>query len=173
MRLYSSKDFWLDKKSLFWNSLCFIKNYSSSDVNCIEADLIDFWITVFLNHQQVTEVAKKAEEERAKKRKSKSKNESSSAKKLKKEKMGEKGKDNKKQLTLSPLKKKVQKTPTKPADGEVEVITCSDSESDEDKPLAALNKSSPAKKITEKKEKKKQRVPKVKKVSLQKKKKTW
>lgn len=172
MRLYSSKDFWLDKKSLFWNSLCFIKNLVVEWCQ-LHWGRPDFWITVFLNHQQVTEVAKKAEEERAKKRKSKSKNESSSAKKLKKEKTGEKGKDNKKQLTLSPLKKKVQKTPTKPADGEVEVITCSDSESDEDKPLAALNKSSPAKKVTEKKEKKKQRVPKVKKVSLQKKKKTW
>lgn len=117
----------------------------------------------FLSPVKVTEVAKKAEEERAKKRKSKSKNESSSAKKLKKEKTGEKSKDNKKQLTLSPLKKKVQKTPTKSMDSEVEVITCSDSESDEDKPLAALNKASPAKKVSEKKEKKKQKVPKVKK----------
>ncbi|XP_078333883.1 tyrosine-protein kinase BAZ1B-like isoform X2 [Crassostrea virginica] len=114
----------------------------------------------FLSPVKVTEVAKKAEEERAKKRKSKSKHESSSAKKLKKEK-GDKGKDNKKQLTLSPLKKKVNKAAA--SDSDIEIITCSDSESDEDKPLAALNKMSSAKKSPEKKAKKIQKVKKEKK----------
>lgn len=85
--------------------------------------------------------------------------------------MGEKGKDNKKQLILFSFKKKVQKIFIKFADGEVEVIICFDLESDEDKLLVVFNKFSFVKKVIEKKEKKKQRVLKVKKVSLQKKKK--
>ncbi|XP_061178155.1 tyrosine-protein kinase BAZ1B-like isoform X1 [Saccostrea echinata] len=116
----------------------------------------------FLSPVKVAEVAKKAEEERAKKRKSTGKHDSSSSKKLKKMKGEEKSKDNKKQMTLSPLKKKVSKTPTKSSDDDVQIIENSDSESDEDKPLAKLNKSSPSKKTSEKKEKK-QKVKKEKK----------
>ncbi|XP_055996600.1 tyrosine-protein kinase BAZ1B-like isoform X2 [Ostrea edulis] len=113
----------------------------------------------FLSPVKVAEVAKKAEEERAKKRKSKSKHESSSAKKMKKDKHEEKTKDNKKQLTLSPLKKKMSKS----SDSDIQIITCSDSESDEDKPLSKLNKSSPSKKTAERSDKRKQKVNKHKK----------
>ena len=71
----------------------------------------------------MTEVAKKAEEERAKKRKSKSGHDSSSAKKAKIDKTFDKGKDNKKQITLtgSPFKQKVTSPVSSPTTSPTQV----------------------------------------------------